>query len=511
LVGQDGNDTLDGGTGNDTLSAGAGADSFVFAAAPGAANADQISDFSTGADKIRLDATVMPALGASGNFAAGDARFFAAAGATGGHDADDRVIYNTSTGQLFYDADGSGAGAAQLIATLQSGAALAATDIAVDNGTAPPPPPPPGGQVINGTAGNDSLVGGSGNDTINGLAGNDTLMGNAGNDSLDGGAGVDSLDGGSGDDTYVVTAGDVLTDAGGIDTVLSDASWTLGAAFENLTLTGTVAGTLTGNNLDNILTGNDANNGAIIGGAGNDTMLGMGGNDTFGMSPGGTASYGNDSIDGGAGTDRVDFGGSSALSGVVMNLAAGTLSGGGAAGAGSATLASIENAGGSQFNDRITGSSVANVISGWIGDDTLDGGAGNDLLDGAAGNDSIVGGAGNDTLVGGAGADAFVFNQAPSAANADRITDFASASDKLQLDDAVMAALGASGNFGSGDARFFAAAGAAAGHDADDRVVYNTSTGQLYYDADGSGAGAAQLVVTLQTGAVLAATDIAVI
>ena len=41
------------------------------------------------------------------------------------------MVYNTSTGQLYYDADGSGAGGAQLIATLQAGAALTAADITV--------------------------------------------------------------------------------------------------------------------------------------------------------------------------------------------------------------------------------------------------------------------------------------------------------------------------------------------------------------------------------------------
>ena len=70
-------------------------------------------------------------MGALGNFAAGDARFWAAAGATSGHDATDRVIYNTSTGSLYYDADGSGAGAAQLIATFTGNPAIAATDIGV--------------------------------------------------------------------------------------------------------------------------------------------------------------------------------------------------------------------------------------------------------------------------------------------------------------------------------------------------------------------------------------------
>ena len=94
------------------------------------ANADVIGDFASGADTIELDPTVHANIGASGRFADDDPRFWSSS--TGlAHDGDDRVLYNTSSGELWHDADGSGAGAAELVATLSGSPGVTATDILV--------------------------------------------------------------------------------------------------------------------------------------------------------------------------------------------------------------------------------------------------------------------------------------------------------------------------------------------------------------------------------------------
>jgi Ca2+-binding RTX toxin-like protein len=345
--------------------------------------------------------------------------------------------------------------------------------------------------TLQGTAGNDSLTGTEGNDSISGLAGNDTLNGLGGDDTLDGGAGVDNLNGGLGNDTYIVTAGDVLIDAGGIDTVLTDANWSLGDEFENATATGTGPVELTGNNDANVLIGNSGNNFFNPRG-GNDTIQAGGGNDWITLGGGGVPSYGTKVIDGGAGTDTLDFGGFS-KSAITVDLAAGTLSGGGEGGAGSATLMSIERVIGGGFNDRLSGSAAA------------------ESLEGGAGNDTLSGSSDHDTLAGGLGQDMFVFAVTPSDGNTDLVTDFASATDKLAFDNAAFTALGPDGSFSAGDGRFAAGAGFTSGRDADDRLIYDTSSGSLYYDADGSGTGAAQLVATFQANPAITATDITVI
>src|SRR3954469_13070640 len=93
--------------------------------------------------------------------------------------------------------------------------------------------------TIQGTAGNDSLTGTQGDDSISGLAGSDTINALGGNGTLDGGAGTETVERGLGNERHIVTAGDVLSDAGGVDTVVTDVNWSLGADFENIQLVGT--------------------------------------------------------------------------------------------------------------------------------------------------------------------------------------------------------------------------------------------------------------------------------
>ena len=145
----------------------------------------------------------------------------------------------------------------------------------------------------------------------------------------------------------------------------------------------------------------------------------------------------------------------------------------------------------------IIGNAGANILTGGSGADTLHGGAGNDTLTGNGGADLLVGGLGNDILTGGDNADQFVFNATPSTSNLDTITDFEVGMDKVQLSKAIFAALGDTATLT--DAEFWAGDGVTSAHDSSDRILYNASTGALYYDADGTGSGAAVQTALLGT------------
>jgi Ca2+-binding RTX toxin-like protein len=247
INGGDGNDSLNGGLNNDSMFGGLGNDRFLFNSVLGTTNVDRVRDFSKvvgNTDTFVLDRAVFTSVSAGTVLTA--AEFLAGAGVTTATTAAQRILFNTTNGNLYYDWDGSAAGRAPvLFATAANiplaGAAvviptLAATDFQLV-GIPPVPPPPPAGTVINGTAGNDTLNGTAAADTINGLAGNDTINGQAGNDIIDGGLGNDTLTGGLGNDRFnfsttpnTTTNRDTLTDfTQGTDTI--GLSRTVFAAF----------------------------------------------------------------------------------------------------------------------------------------------------------------------------------------------------------------------------------------------------------------------------------------
>ena len=149
---------------------------------------------------------------------------------------------------------------------------------------------------------------------------------------------------------------------------------------------------------------------------------------------------------------------------------------------------------------------------------TIVGNAGNNRLVGSSGNDILKGGVGNDTLTGGKGKDLFVFNtHFNDKNNVDLITDFTSGKDHLQLSKAVFAGLNTTAGMSHGailkDVEFVSSPTATHGTTSNSHLIYNSTSGVLYYDADGSGGGAAVEVAILGTAIhpALVAADILVI
>jgi Ca2+-binding RTX toxin-like protein len=208
----------------------------------------------------------------------------------------------------------------------------------------------------------------------------------------------------------------------------------------------------------------------------------MQGNDSF------TGTAGNESFLGGGGSNTVSYAASATA--VQANLLTGL-----ATGQGTDHFGNIQNLLGSAFADKLTGDA---------GDNLLSGGAGNDSLIGGAGNDTLVGGAGADQLFGGAGADAFRFNSLADAG--DRIHDFAHASDWLEF-----SALGFGGGLLAGMDMTHRFVDGAKANQAYGEFLYNHNTGGLFWDADGTGAGAKVLVATLAGAPQLTAADLHII
>lgn len=146
----------------------------------------------------------------------------------------------------------------------------------------------------------------------------------------------------------------------------------------------------------------------LIGNDGDDDLRGGGGDDVL------ASGRGADSVDGGEGTDVLTFG--DLTLGAEVDLHAGTI-----VAAGTGTVANVEYAVGSVWNDVLRGDVLANQFFG---------ASGNDRLEGRGGDDLLSGGEGDDILTGGEGADVFVVD---AGGGHDIITDFTAGVDRLQV------------------------------------------------------------------------------
>ena len=315
--------------------------------------------------------------------------------------------------------------------------------------------------------------GGTDDLSLTGNAFGQTRRGNPGDNRLDGGGGADTLIGRGDNDIYIVdNAGDVALEGRGAgqDTVLAAVSHALKAgqaieALEALSATGKAALNLTGNEFAQGLKGNAGAN-ILDGGRGADVMAGLAGNDTYLFDD-----VRDVVIEGrGQGTDTV-------VTTVSTTLAAGQeieilrL----AATVGERSL----DLNGNAFGQKIIGSAGANVI------------------DGRGGTDILLGGSGRDT---------FMFSTKLDARVVAHITDFSPINDTVALVQGIFSGLDA----GPLATRAFKNLDKAV-VDADDRVLYKQSTGELFYDADGSGGSAAVKFAVLDNHAKLTHDDFFVV
>lgn len=377
-----------------------------------------------------------------------------------------------------------------------------------------------GADTLNGGLGNDTYVLGDESDTVTDTGGTDTITstitrslaalttierltllgagnvngfgnslaniitGNAGGNVLSGGAGADTLIGGLGNDAYVLGAeNDTVIDSGGLDTITSTITRSLAAhaSIERLTLLGSGDINGFGNTLANIITGNAGAN-LLSGGAGADTLNGGLGNDAYVL---------------GADDDTViDSGGNDLITSTVSRTLADYL-----------TIERLTLLGSSNING--IGNTLNNTIIGNSANNTLNGVGGDDILLGDAGTDRLFGGLGNDTLTGGTGADTFIFHSAPNAVtNVDTITDFSVADDTISLENSVFTTIGAVGTLA---ASAFVRNTTGLAQDASDRIIYESDTGNLFYDSNGNAAGGSVLIAVLDPGLLMTNLDFTVI
>ena len=349
ISGTSGHNTLDGGTGDDVLVGGTGNDLYIIedtndtvteGAGAGTDTVEIGATYSLSANLENLTLTGTADVDGSGNASVNTLSGNSGANTLDGAGGADVMAGGTGNDEYVVDDTGD---------TITESAS-AGTDVVVSS--------------VDYTLGSnlENLTLDTNATTGVGNALSNTISGGANNNTLDGGAGNDVLVGGDGDDEYHIdSTNDTVTEAlgEGTDTIVSPVTYSLGANVDNLTLTGTVAVSGSGNALDNTISGTAGDN-TLDGGTGDDVLVGGAGDDYY------IIEDTSDTVTEGAaaGTDTVEIGATYTLSANLENL---TLTG---------------------TND-IDGTGNASV-------NTLSGNSGVNTLDGAAGADALIGGGGND-------------------------------------------------------------------------------------------------------------------
>ncbi len=157
-------------------------------------------------------------------------------------------------------------------------------------------------------------------------------------------------------------------------------------------------------------------------------------------------------------------------------------------------------------NDSINGGAGKDVLMGGLGNDLLRGGTGADTLIGGRGDDSLSGDAGIDQEYGGPGSDNFWLHPV-RAWDADTLRDFTSGEDHILLSRAEFGDFDRPGGVSLPASAWFVANAGGVAADSNDRFLYDTTTGKLYYDSDGLGGTAARQIANLSAAPTLTAAD----
>ena len=295
----------------------------------------------------------------------------------------------------------------------------------------------------------------SGQNAIHGTNDVDLLIGNSLANSIFGQAGDDSLSGHAGDDSLYGNAGN--------DSVLGG----LGNDY------------LVGDRFSNVTPDPENSDDTLRGGLGNDEIHGdLGDDHLFG-------GHDQDALWGGVGQDWLHGG----LGDDYLN--------------------------GDEDNDRLFGNAGNDTL---YGGDSVFAGEDRDFLQGGDGQDLLVGGRDNDTLVGGNQADQFAFfgsifgssSFAEANLGIDKIKDFGNGDDKILLDKRVFSNLTSDAYGDFVDSEFTVVNSNAAAMTAEELIVYNSNSGNLFYNENGSenGFGDGGQFAVLQGAPELTAADL---